>query len=98
MPTTEDLKKELSEKTAVGVEEVEKRVFYTLMGTETKTATEARSNPVLHLACHRLAAFCGLLVKTLEEKGVLNHEEIDALLMDAVSPLSSDVIKGCICE
>lgn len=93
--TTEDLKKELQDKTNVGAE-IEKRVFYTLMNVQTRPFTESLKPMALHNACHRLATFCGLLIEMLEEKEILSHEEIDTLLMDTVSPQSSEVFKGCI--
>jgi hypothetical protein len=68
MPTKEE---ELKEKTFKDVDELEKRIFYTL--------TDKKSVEV-----HRIAKSVSLLVKALHDKDILSEKEIDELLFECV--------------
>jgi len=68
MPTREEI---LREKTHKDVEELEKRVFYTL--TDEKSIQIQRTSKII-----------GLLIKNLHSSGILKSEEIDEILFDTV--------------
>ncbi len=69
MPNREDILYEKTYRTQV--EELEKRVFYTLTGED-------------KLQVHRVTKAVSLLVKTLKDKGLLTEEEIDDFLLNCI--------------
>jgi hypothetical protein len=69
MPNREDL---LYEKTYRGqVDELEKRIYYTLTSEE-------------RLQAHRVAKALALVIKLLHDKNVLTDNQIDDLLLEAI--------------
>jgi hypothetical protein len=68
MPNKEDI---LSEQTFKDVDELEKRIYYTLTDKE-------------KLATFRIAKTLALLIKGLHDKGILSIEEIEEFLFECV--------------
>jgi hypothetical protein len=86
--TTEEFRESLEQKTYADVDELGKRVFYTLTDvSEGKpiSVADASKPTKLHHAAHRQAMFLSLLCAKLEAKGVLTKDEIEAMLFDTVS-------------
>ncbi len=76
MPNREDI---ICTKTFPEVE-TEKRIFYVLAeNRDVKDLSTAAG-----MQAHRTAKLVGLLVKHLQDKGLLSGEEVDEMLLDAV--------------
>jgi hypothetical protein len=86
--TTEEFRESLERKTYADVDELGRRVFYTLTDVsegKTLSVAEASQPTKLYHAAGRQAMFLSLLCEKLEAKGVLTKDEIEALLFDTVS-------------
>ena len=86
--TTKEFRESLEEKTYADVEELGRRVFYTLTdASEGKpiSVADASQPTKLHYAAHRQAMFLSMLCEKLEAKGVLSRDEIQDMLFDTVS-------------
>ncbi len=86
--TTKEFRESLEEKTYADVEELGRRVFYTLTDvSEGKpiSVADASQPTKLHHAAHRQAMFLSMLCEKLEAKGVLSRDEIQDMLFDTVS-------------
>ena len=86
--TTDELRASLETKTYAEVEELGRRVYYTLTDVsdgKTISVAEASQPTKLHYAAHRQAMFLSMLCEKLEAKGILSRDEIQDLLFDTAS-------------
>jgi hypothetical protein len=86
--TIEELRQSCEKETYSDVEELGRRVFYTLTdvseGKPIRVSDAARPMK-LYIAAHRQAMFLSLLCEKLESKGILSKDEIENMLFDTVS-------------
>jgi hypothetical protein len=86
--TNEEFRESLDRKTYADVDELGRRIYYTLTDVsdgKTITNAEASQPSKLRYAAHRQAMFLSALCEKLEKRGIISRAEIQDALFDTVN-------------